>query len=221
MMGSVYVPGHFQATDEEIRAALRSSQAVDLVTATEAGLAVTLLPMLWDEREARPGLGTWGALVGHVARANPQWKNAPIGAAMVIVRGPDAYISPRWYATKREHGRVVPTWNYLRVLAYGQLIVHDDVRWLDGIVRRLTDRYEASAMEPWSVDDAPSQYVEGQLRAIVGVEVVIDRVVGKWKLSQNRSTEDIAGVVVGLEGVGEQHVSAAMRALPPKPDKAP
>ena len=133
---------------------------------------------------------------------------------MVIVRGPDAYISPRWYAAKREHGRVVPTWNYVTVQAHGRLVVHDDVEWLETNVRRLTDAHEADAGEPWSVDDAPRTYIDGQLRAIVGVEVLLDRVVGKWKLGQNRSDEDIGGAIEGLEAAGERGVSAAMRAAP-------
>src|SRR5262245_39993507 len=160
MIGPMYVPAHFQPTDDEVRETLRHLAAVDLVTASAEGLQATLLPMLWDEPGSRSGLGAWGALVGHVARANPHWKAEPVGDAMVIVRGPDAYISPRWYETKREHGRVVPTWNYVRVLAYGRLIVHDDPAWLDGLVRRLTDRHEAFGPEPWTVDDAPAPYIE-------------------------------------------------------------
>ena len=210
----MYVPAHFQPSDDEVREALRHLGAVDLVTATDDGLLATLIPMLWDEPGSRPGLGPWGALVGHVARNNAQWRTPAIGEAMVIVRGPDAYISPRWYAAKREHGRVVPTWNYVMVQAHGRLVVHDDVEWLETNVRRLTDAHEADAGEPWSVDDAPRAYVDGQLRAIVGVEVLLDRVVGKWKLGQNRSDEDIGGAIEGLEAAGELGVSAAMRAAP-------
>ena len=196
----MYVPAHFQPSDDEVRDALRHLGAVDLVTATDDGLLATLMPMLWDEPGSRPGLGPWGALVGHIARNNAQWRTPAIGEAMVIVRGPDAYISPRWYAAKREHGRVVPTWNYVTVQAHGRLVVHDDVDWLETNVRRLTDTHEAQAGEPWSVDDAPRRYIDGQLRAIVGIEVILDRVVGKWKLGQNRSDEDIAGAIEGLEG---------------------
>jgi transcriptional regulator len=210
----MYVPAHFQPSDDEVREALRHLGAVDLVTATDDGLLATLMPMLWDEPGSRPGLGPWGALVGHVARPNAQWRTPAIGDAMVIVRGPDAYISPRWYAAKREHGRVVPTWNYVTVQAHGRLVVHDDVEWLETNVRRLTDAHEADAGEPWSVDDAPRTYIEGQLRAIVGVEVLLERVVGKWKLGQNRSDEDMGGAIEGLEAAGEFGVSAAMRAAP-------
>jgi transcriptional regulator len=217
MIGPMYVPAHFQPSDDDVRDALRHLDAVDLVTATEGGLLATLLPMLWDEPGCRDGLGPWGALVGHIARNNAQWRSPAVGDAMAIVRGPDAYISPRWYATKQEHGRVVPTWNYVLVHAYGRLVIHDDVEWLETNVRRLTDAHEADAEEPWAVDDAPRQYIEGQLRAIVGVEILLDRVIGKWKLGQNRSDADIAGAIEGLEAREELGVSAAMRAVPRRP----
>ena len=214
MIPAMYVPAHFAPSDDEVREALRHPGAVHLVTATADGLLATLLPMLWREPADDPGdLGPWGALVGHVARNNAQWKSAPIGEALVILRGPDAYISPRWYATKREHGRVVPTWNYVLAHAYGRLVVHDDPAWLEPHVRLLSSSHEAGAEEPWSVDDAPRPYIEGQLRAIVGIEVRLDRVVGKWKLGQNRSDEDIAGAITGLEAEGELEVAAAMREL--------
>jgi transcriptional regulator len=132
---------------------------------------------------------------------------------MVILAGPDAYISPAWYATKREHGRVVPTWNYITAHVYGRLVIHDDLAWVEANVRRLADYHERNRVEPWSVDDAPEPYIEGQLKAIVGVEILIDRVEGKWKLSQNRSDADIAGAIEGLEATGERDVSAAMRDL--------
>jgi len=197
----MYVPAHFEPSDDEVREALRHPGAADLVTATADGLLSTMLPLVWDEPGSRDGLGTWGALLGHVARNNPQWKTPAVGEAMVIVRGPDAYVSPGWYATKREHGRVVPTWNYVTVHAYGRLVIHEDPAWLEANVRRLTTTHEAARAEPWAVDDAPRHYIEGQLRAIVGVEVLLDRAIGKWKLSQNRSDEDIAGVIDGLDGL--------------------
>jgi len=214
-MPPMYVPAHFAPSDDDVREALRHPGAPDLITATADGLLSTMLPLAWDEPGSRPGLGPWGALLGHVARNNAQWKTPPIGEAMVIVRGPDAYISPGWYATKREHGRVVPTWNYVTVHAYGSLVIHDDPRWLEANVRRLTETHEANREEPWAVDDAPRPYIEGQLKAIVGVEVILDRAVGKWKLSQNRSAEDQAGVIEGLEALDEAGVSGAMRGLGP------
>jgi transcriptional regulator len=209
----MYVPAHFKPDDDEVREMLRNLGASNLVTATAAGLFATMLPLVYDEGKSRPGLGPWGALLGHVARNNAQWKTPAIGEALVIAAGPDAYISPAWYATKREHGRVVPTWNYITAHVHGRLVIHDDPVWVEANVRRLTARYEASRSEPWSVDDAPEAYITGQLKAIVGVEIVIDRVEGKSKLSQNRSDADIAGAIDGLEAAGEREVSAAMRDL--------
>ena len=207
----MYVPAHFKPDDEEVRELLRNPGAADLITATTDGLLATMLPFVYDEGGSRPGLGAWGALLGHVARNNGQWRAPAQGEALVIVRGPDAYISPGWYATKREHGRVVPTWNYITAHVYGRLVIHDDPAWVEANVRRLTGQHERVRAEPWSVDDAPEAYIAGQLKAIVGVEVIVDRVEGKLKLSQNRSDADIAGVIDGLEARDEREVSLAMR----------
>ena len=214
----MYVPAHFKPDDEDVRDLLRNPGAAELVSVTAEGILATLLPLVYDEGASRPGLGPWGALLGHVARNTRQWSATALGEALVIVRGPDAYISPAWYATKREHGRVVPTWNYITAHVYGRLVIHDDPVWVEANVRRLTEHQERGRPEPWSVDDAPEPYIAGQLRAIVGVEVVIDRVEGKSKLSQNRSDADIEGAIRGLEAAGERHVSAAMRALGRGPD---
>jgi transcriptional regulator len=172
----------------------------------------TRLPMAWDEPRSRPGLGEFGALVGHVAIKNDQWREPAIGDAMAIVSGPDAYVTPSWYETKREHGRVVPTWNYVIAHAHGRLVIHREASWLEANVRRLVALHEARREEPWAVDDAPETYIAGQLRAIVGVELFIDRLDAKWKLSQNRSAADVDGVIAGLEAEGEAGVSALMRA---------
>ena len=154
-------------------------------------------------------------LRGHVARNNEQWRREPIDEALVVVHGPDAYITPNWYASKAEHGRVVPTWNYLTAHVYGELRTHDDPAWLDALVRRLTDLHESREPAPWSVDDAPAAFVGGQLRAIVGVEVVISRIEAKVKMSQNRPAEDVDGVVAGLEARGDAPTSASVRAARP------
>jgi transcriptional regulator len=207
----MYIPEYFQATDDAIQALLRRPGAVDLVTTTARGILATLLPMAWDEPGSRDGLGAHGALVGHVAIKNDQWRETALGDALAIIRGPDAYITPSWYAAKREHGRVVPTWNYLIAHAYGRLVIHEDPAWLEANVRRLVELHEGSREAPWAVDDAPATYIEGQLRALVGVELLIDRLEAKSKLSQNRSAADVEGVIAGLEADGERHVSAAMR----------
>ncbi len=193
----MYVPKHFRAEESTLAELLGSVGAGELITATDEGPVATFLPLLLD-----PAVGDRGALLGHLARNNDQWRSPVLGEALVIVRGPDAYISPGWYAAKAEHGRVVPTWNYLTVHVYGRLVVHDDVDWLRDLVGRLTDLHEAGREPPWSVRDAPTDYIEGQLRAIVGVELVISRVQAKAKLSQNRPTGDVDGVVAGLRESG-------------------
>lgn len=207
----MYIPEHFRPTDDDVRSLLRAPGAVDLVTVTARGLLATMLPMAWDEPGSRDGLGAHGALVGHIAIKNDQWRVPAIGEALAIARGPDAYITPSWYATKREHGRVVPTWNYVIAHAYGRLVIHRDPAWLAANVRRLVGLHEAGRDEPWAVDDAPAAYIAGQLRAIVGVELLVDRLEAKSKLSQNRSADDVDGVIDGLEADGEAAVSAAMR----------
>jgi transcriptional regulator len=152
-------------------------------------------------------VGERGVLLGHLARNNDQWRTPVIGEALVIAHGPDAYVSPSWYPSKAEHGRVVPTWNYATVHVYGTLQVHDDPDWLAELVGRLTDRHEATRPHPWAVTDAPPPFIAGQLRAIVGIELVISRVAVKVKMSQNRPGADIDGVVAGLRADG--HPDAA------------
>ena len=199
----MYIPDHFRPTDADVAELLAHVGAADLITATADGLLATMLPLIHDAPGAPGGSGAagdHGRLLGHVARPNRQWQTPPMGEAMVIVRGPDAYISPAWYATKREHGRVVPTWNYITAHVHGELVIHDDPAWVEVNVRALTARHEAARQEPWSVDDAPLPYIAGQLKAIVGVEVVISRIEAKFKLSQNRSVDDVEGAIAGLEG---------------------
>ena len=203
----MYVPAHFAAPADALDQLLAAPGAVDLVSSTAGGLTATTLPMLHD-----PVAGTFS---GHLARTNPQWRDTA-GDVLVIVRGPDAYVSPGWYASKAEHGRVVPTWDYVLAHVHGELVVHDDAGWLAQHVRRLTDAHEAGRAQPWAVADAPEGFVAGQLRAIVGVEVRIRRVEAKWKLSQNRPAADIDGVVAGLTADGRPEVAAAVqKARPP------
>jgi len=194
----MYVPAHFAAGDAAVRDLLARSRAADLVTPTAAGLVATFLPFVHD-----PAVGEHGALLGHVARNNDHWRAEPVGESLAIVRGPDAYISPGFYPSKAEHGRVVPTWNYVTVHVHGRLVVHDDPAWLEDVVRRLTTVHEAAEAAPWSVDDPPRPFVEGQLRAIVGVELHVTRLEAKAKLSQNRPPADVEGVVAGLTARGD------------------
>jgi transcriptional regulator len=201
----MYVPAHFAADESDVRELLTRHGAADLVTPTASGLVATLLPFLYE-----PDAGPHGVLLGHVARNNPHWRAEPTGESMVIVRGPDAYVSPGWYASKAEHGRVVPTWNYVTAHVHGELAVHDDPVWLEDLVRRLTAKHEGALGGSWSVDDAPERFVAGQLRAIVGVEVRISRVEAKLKLSQNRPEADRAGVVAGLRARGDDASAEAV-----------
>jgi transcriptional regulator len=199
----MYVPAHFAASPETVQGLLTRPGAANLVTMTSRGLLATLLPFVYD-----PDAGGHGALQGHLARNNPQWSAPAVGEGLAIIQGADAYISPSWYASKAEHGRVVPTWNYTTLHVYGRLVVHDDPDWLAGQVRRLTGVHEAGLDHPWSVDDAPGQYITGQLRAIVGIELEITRIEAKAKLSQNRPEADIDGVVAGLTASGQTGMAA-------------
>jgi transcriptional regulator len=201
----MYVPAHFAPDAALVDELLRNHGAADLVTLTPGGLVATMLPFIYV-----PSEGTHGALHGHLARNNDQWKLGSAGEALAIVRGPDAYISPGWYAAKAEHGRVVPTWNYITAHVYGRFIVHDDPVWTEGLVRRLTTKHEADRDHPWSVDDAPRPYIEGQLRAIVGIELEITRIEAKAKLSQNRPAADVEGVVEGLRERGDWEMADAV-----------
>lgn len=195
----MYVP-HFNAMDDpgEIRAFVEAVGSAELVTVRSDGTPVaTLLPVLWS--------ADGGSIIAHMARANPHWRSiAPASRALALVAGPQAYVSPAWYATKAEHGRVVPTWNYSAVHLTGTVTVHDDHAWVRAAVTALTERHEQRRTAPWAVTDAPATYVDKQLRAVVGVEMTVERVEGKAKLSQNRSQADRAGVVTGLRVEGHE-----------------
>jgi transcriptional regulator len=195
----VYVPRHFAVADlARIAEFVDAAQSATLVTFDGTRPVATLLPVIW-ERPPALAEGTWGRLLAHIAIANDQWRTAAPGAeALAIVTGPQAYISPAWYESKARHGRVVPTWNYEVVHLTGAVRFHQDAEWLRDVVTRLTRRHESVRARPWAVSDAPPEYVDGQLRAIVGVELTIAAVEAKQKLSQNRSEQDRAGVVAGL-----------------------
>ena len=199
----MYTPAHFAASPDAITDLLTRPAAANLVTATAQGILATMLPLIYE-----PSIGEHGALHGHLARNNPQWSAPALGESLVILQGADAYVSPSWYASKREHGRVVPTWNYTTAHVYGELVVHEDAAWLGNHIRQLTDVHEAGSDRPWSVDDAPERFISGQLRAIVGVELIISRIEGKTKLSQNRTDADISGVIAGLQAVGQPEIAA-------------
>ncbi|AXT85624.1 transcriptional regulator [Aeromicrobium sp. A1-2] len=202
----MYIPRANSMDDPAaVRAFVESVGSAEIVTVGPDGAPMaTLLPILWSV--------DGGTVIAHLARANPHWRTIDDGAAaLAIVAGPQAYVSPGWYASKAEHGRVVPTWNYSSVHLTGTVRVHDDPVWVRDMVTQLTDRHEQPRPEPWAVTDAPAAYVDKNLRAIVGLEMTVTRVEAKAKLSQNRSDADRAGVVNGLlaEG-GDPAVARAM-----------
>jgi transcriptional regulator len=212
----MYIPAHFAVDPAAVDELLVKHGAADLITLTEDGLLATMLPFVYEPSVGEHG-AQWGTLYGHVARNNDQWRKPALGESLAIIRGPDAYVSPSWYAAKAEHGRVVPTWNYVTAHVYGRLLVHDDPQWVEDVVRRLTTKHEAIRMtapgQPpaWSVDDAPRKFIEGQLRAIVGLELQITRIEAKAKLSQNRPVGDIAGIEAGLSARGDEQMALAVQ----------
>lgn len=203
----MYTPPAFRIEERaEIHAMMRACRLATLVTATEDGLMATPLPLVLAEDE-----GDHGVLYGHLARANPQWQKPVLGEAMVLFSGPDAYITPSWYETKRETGKVVPTWNYGAVHAYGPVEFFDDPERLRDAVTRLTQLHESGRAEPWAVSDAPEAFVAAQLRGIVGLRLPITRLAAKLKMSQNRPAADRRGVAEGLaasERAGDRAVAA-------------
>jgi transcriptional regulator len=207
----MYIPPAFQEDDvATLHAAIRAARLANFITATADGLIGTPLPMILNETE-----GPHGTLYGHVARANPQWQRAPIGDAMAVFMGPDAYVTPSWYATKRQTGKVVPTWNYIAVHAYGPVEFFEDADRLLDVVTRLTKLHESARPDPWAVTDAPKEFIQSQLRGIVGLRIPITRIDGKRKMSQNRSAEDRAGVVNGL-AASDDAVDQAVASLIPE-----
>ncbi|CRL49734.1 MULTISPECIES: FMN-binding negative transcriptional regulator [Pseudomonas] len=201
----MYNPSSFAIKDlDDLRQQLLVTRLAMVVTHGDQGLQASHLPLLF-----KPDEGPNGTLYGHFARANPQWKELQSGAeALVIFAGADAYVSPGFYPSKAEHGKVVPTWNYVAVHAYGTADVFTDAERLLNLVSALTDRHEAGRALPWKVADAPADYIDGMLKAIVGFALPIQRLEGKRKLSQNRSAEDIAGVREGLVSSPDVHDQA-------------
>jgi transcriptional regulator len=197
----MYLPKHFEETRVEIlHELIRAHPFGALVVHTSSGLDANHIPL-----EIDPEPAPFGTLRGHIARANPLWReHARDGAALAIFQGPDTYVSPAWYPTKQETGKVVPTWNYAVVHAHGPLRVIDDPAWLRDFVTKLTNRHEAErGGEPWHVTDAPADYIDTMLGAIIGLEIPLTRLVGKWKMSQNRPAQDRAGVIEGLSQAGD------------------
>jgi transcriptional regulator len=198
----MYIPRYFKDEDlQSLHRQIDGTRLATLVTFDETGLQASHVPLLLD-----PTQGANGTLTGHLAKANPQCAALASGAeALVIFQGADAYISPSFYAAKAEHGKVVPTWNYLAVHAYGKPETFNDPERLLAIVSGLTDKHESARAEPWAVSDAPADYIQGMLKGIVGFAIPIERLEGKRKLNQNRSAEDIAGASRGLASSQDQN----------------
>lgn len=191
-------------TREQAGDLLAGAGAADLVTAHEHGLVATFLPIAYD-----PDAGEHGAVVMHVARNNRQWFDPVVGEAMIIVRGAEHYVSPRWQPSLAEHFQVVPTWNYLTVHAYGELVAHDDPDWTLDAVRRLTALHEPDPAAGYAVDQVPEEYLRRQVRAIVGLELRLTRVEAKAKMSQNKLPADVAGIVAGLRALDRDEQATA------------
>jgi len=218
----MYLPSAFAVEPERAElladTLLRARGSVELVTFDGVAPVASLIPALWEPApgpdRAAGSHGVRGQLLGHLARANPQWSSVAAGShALAIVRGPEGYVSPSWYPAKAAHGRVVPTWNYVAVHLTGELVVHDDPVWLRGVVERLTRRHEEGRAEPWHLDDAPDRFLAGSLRAIVGVELSVTRIEAKAQLSQNRDRADADGVRAGLRADGGPAADALADAM--------
>lgn len=208
----MYTPNPFRQTDKaQLVRHIYMSRLATLVSEGDHGLLATHLPLLFDEEA-----GQHGTLYGHLARGNPQWRDLVAASeTLIIFQGPDAYVTPAWYPAKAAHGKVVPTWNYTAVHAYGKPEVFDDADRLRSVVTRLTEKAEASQMAPWSVSDAPPDYIDGMLRAIVGIAIPVTRMEGSWKLSQNRPQSDMEGICVGLSASDDPRDLALLNVMQP------
>ncbi len=205
----MYIPAQFEQPDiEAMRELIRNRPLATLVTLDSNGINANHIPLHLEEMPE-----PFGVLRGHIARANPLWCDLAADVeTLAIFHGPDAYISPSWYATKQEAGKVVPTWNYAVVHAYGSLRIIDDAAWVRTQMEALTQQHEAAFPEPWAVSDAPEDFTEKLLEAVVGIEMVITRLIGKWKVSQNQPPQNQHSVIQGLNGSG-QSGAMAMAAL--------
>lgn len=204
----MYQPPHFREDDPAVQHAfIRAHPLGLLVTVGSEGLEANLIPFVLDTSAEGAAV-----LRGHLARPNPQWRQAdPNTETLVVFQGPEAYITPSWYAAKAETGRVVPTWNYAVVQARGRMTVTEDAAWLRRQIEALTDQQEGRRPAPWKVGDAPARFVEGQIKGIVGIEIAVTQIDGKWKASQNRPAVDHPGIIAGLDDAGSGEMAALVR----------
>ena len=203
----MYQPAHFVEQDPHTLLALMKAHPLATLIRGGAELAADILPLEVER------VGEGWRITGHVARANPLWGEADGQPVLALFQGPQGYVSPNWYPSKAQHGKAVPTWNYTMVQAHGTLRAIDDAPWLRAFVTRLTERHEAGRAAPWHVTDAPADFIDTMLKAIVGIEIEVTRLEGKFKLTQNRSAEDRTGVVLGLEADATQGLQAEADAL--------
>ena len=195
----MYLPAHFEEIRIEVlHALMREHPFATLITHGADGLAANHLPLLLAAE-----IGPLGALQGHVARANSLRQQSADAEVLVVFHGPQAYVTPSWYETKREHGKAVPTWNYVVAHAHGRMRVVDDPAWLRQQLDALVAHHEAAFADPWQIADAPPDYIDKMLSAIVGIEITITDLKGKWKISQNQPEVNRAGVVAGLRQQGK------------------
>jgi transcriptional regulator len=200
----MYLPAHFEETRSEVlHTLMRTHPFATLVTHDANGLTANHLPLHFAAE-----IAPCGVLQGHVARANPVWRQSPDAEVLVIFHGPQAYVTPSWYATKREHGKAVPTWNYVVVHARGRLRAIDDPVWLRRQLETLVAHHEAGFTDPWAIADAPPDYIDKMLASVVGIEITLTDLTGKWKVSQNQPEVNRAGVVAGLRQLGTNDAAA-------------
>jgi len=206
----MYVPKQNEETRTEVMHSLIRAHPFGVwVSLGDGELSANHIPF-----ELAPERGEFGTLVGHVARANPIWRSAPSGIlGLVTFQGPQSYITPSWYPSKHEHGKAVPTWNYAVVHAYGSPSFIEDKAWLYAHVTNLTNRHEASQALPWAVSDAPADFTERMIGSIIGVEIPIQKLIGKWKMGQNRSESDQLGVVAGLLGKEDAQATGVAKVM--------
>jgi transcriptional regulator len=200
----MYIPAYFEESRIEVLHDLILTHPFStLVTMSSIGINANHIPLHLIQEA-----GQYGSLQGHVARANPVWSDLVNDVeALVIFQGPNSYITPSWYPTKQEHGKVVPTWNYVTVHAYGTLRVIDDPAWVKKQLESLTTQQEASFDKPWTISDAPVEFTDKMIGAIVGIEILITKLIGKWKVSQNQPALNQIGVMQGLESLGKSEAT--------------
>lgn len=205
----MYTPAHFKEDRIDVLHQLIAHHPLGtLITMTADGLNANHIPLMVDASR-----GEFGILRGHVARSNPVWQTFQADVdALVVFQGPDAYISPSWYPGKKEHGKVVPTWNYAVVHAAGTLVIRDDAAWMRAFLNGITDHFESQKSAPWKMSDAPEDYLQTMMRMVVGIEIPIKTLTGKWKVSQNRPAADREGVAKGLV-LGQSEAERKMAAL--------